>query len=114
MRFEECKESLRGFFWCYRCLVEDFWCLVEILKVDMVYSDKEMVNFIGLVQIMVKDDEEMVELVSLVQIEWVIFDDFEIVMSELLKWEFEWEIFDDQVLMNELVQFIFYKLRFES
>ncbi|CAF2353139.1 hypothetical protein HID58_039420 [Brassica napus] len=95
MRLEECKESLRGFFWRYRRLAEDFWCLVETLKADMVHSDKEMVNFTGLVQTTVKDDEEMVELASSVQTEWVTFDDSEIAMSELLKRESEWETFDD-------------------
>lgn len=95
MRLEECKESLSGLFWRYRRLAEDFWCLVETLKADMVHNDKEMVKLTGLVQTTVKDDEEMVELASSFQTEWVTFDDSETATNELLKWESEWETFDD-------------------
>ncbi|KAJ0265966.1 putative clathrin assembly protein [Hirschfeldia incana] len=105
MRLEECKESLSGFFWRCRRVAEDFWCLVEILKADMVHNDKEMVEFTGLVQARFKDDEKMGELTNSVQTEWVTFDDSETATNELLKWE----TFDDsEDLTNEPVQFSLY------
>lgn len=105
-RLEECKESLSGFFWRCRRLAEDFWCLVEILKADMLHDNKEMVELTGLVQTTVKDDEEMVEPASSVQTEWVTFDDSETAMNKLLKWDSEWVTFDDSnALTSEPVQF---------
>ncbi|KAF8115795.1 hypothetical protein N665_0025s0243 [Sinapis alba] len=109
MRLGECKESLSGFFWRGRRLAEKFWCLVEILKADMVPNDKEMVESTGLVQTKVKNDEEMVGVASSVQTEWVTFDDSERATNKLLKWESEWETFDDsKALTNDWVQFSLY------
>ncbi|CAH8281563.1 unnamed protein product [Eruca vesicaria subsp. sativa] len=105
MRLDECKESLSGFFWRYRRLAEDFWCLVEILKADILLHDnKKMVELPGLVQTTVKDDEEMVEPASSVETEWVTFEDSETTTNELLEWDSEWVKFDSSALTSEPVQ----------
>ncbi|XP_010422846.1 PREDICTED: putative clathrin assembly protein At5g10410 [Camelina sativa] len=104
VRLEECKESLSGFFWRYRRLAEDFWCLVEMLKAETAKDNKEMVEFVGSVQKTVKDDEEMVELAGSVQTEWVTFDDTETATHEVVPWDSEWVKFDDpNGLTNESV-----------
>ncbi|EOA20878.1 hypothetical protein CARUB_v10001215mg [Capsella rubella] len=94
-RLEECKESLSGFFWRYRRLAEDFWCLVEMLKAETVTDNKEMVEFVSSVQNTVKDDEEMVDLTGSVQTEWVTFDDSETATREVVTWDPGWVTFDE-------------------
>ncbi|XP_010456745.1 PREDICTED: putative clathrin assembly protein At5g10410 [Camelina sativa] len=104
VRLEECKESLSGYFWRYRRLAEDFWCLAEMLKAETAKDNKEMVEFVGSVQITVKDDEEMVELACSVQIEWVTLDDTETATHEVVPWDSKWVKFDDpNGLTNESV-----------